>query len=112
MTTITKKNVEKLITQFTLENLSTERASIKGEGWATIKIDEDFKNKAFEDIADLLGGRKATKDRIKYVIKNNPISAWFAQRIIYNAKGDYWTYCAGQDYPAELAQIRKTLKNY
>jgi len=110
MKTINGKNVAKLVNQFTLENLTTERAYLIGLGWNDIKIDEDFKKESVSQIVELLGGRQATKDRIKFVIRNTPVSSWFAQRIIFEPLRNKWVYIAGQDYPSELQEIRNQLK--
>ena len=110
MKTLNKKNVSKLVNQFTLENLTTERACLIAGGWQNIKIDEDFKNESISQIVNLLGGIKATKEKIKFVIKNTPVSSWFASRIVFEPLINKWTYIAGQDYPAELQEIRNQLK--
>lgn len=110
MKTINSKNVSKLVNQFKLENLTTERACLIASGWENIKIDEDFKKESVSQIVELLGGRQATKDRIKFVIRNTPIHNWFAQRIVFEPLRNKWVYIAGQDYPSELQEIRNTLK--
>lgn len=109
MKTINKNNVEKLVNQFTLENLTTGRAYLKNGGWSDIKIDEDFKEESINQILDVLGGWEKTKEAMRFNIRNTPISAWFASRIVYEPKRNTWTYVAGQDYPSELATIRKQL---
>jgi hypothetical protein len=110
MITINAGNVETKVNQFTLENLTTERACLIGEGWENIKIDPDFKKDSVEQIVELIGGRQATKDRIKFVIRNTPVHAWFCSRIIYEADRKKWVYVAGQDHKGELQQIRNELK--
>lgn len=109
MKTINTKNVSKLVTQFSLSNLSTERAHLINSGWENIKVDESFKSDAINQIVELLGGRQKTKDRIKFVIKNNPLHTWYADRIIFDANRNRWVYVAGQDYPTEITEIRRQL---
>lgn len=110
MIKINQNNVGKKIMQFNLEHLTCERANIIGVGWENIKIDPEFKEKAIDEIVELLGGRQATKDRIRFVIKNTPVHAWFASRIYFNASRQRWEYIAGQDYPREITEIRNQLK--
>ena len=109
MKNINKSNVSKLVRQFTLENLTTERAYLNGSGWNDIKVDESFKDESIEQIVNLLGGRTKTKETIKHALKNTHIHNWFATRIVYEPLRNSWTYTAGQDYPSELATIRKEL---
>lgn len=110
MKTINRKNVSKLVNNFTLENLTTERACLISEGWSNIKIDVDFKRESIEEIANLIGGVKKTKDRIKFVLRNTPVSEWFASRIIFESLYNRWEYVSGQDTATEKAEIRNTLK--
>lgn len=109
MKTINKKNVSKLVSQFTLEHLTTERAPLIIGGWSDIKIDEDFKKESVNQILDLLGGLDTTKNKIAFKIKNTPVHGWFAQRIIFEPLRNKWVYIAGQDYTSELRTIRKEL---
>jgi hypothetical protein len=109
MKTINKTNVQKRVNQFTLENLTTSRAYIIGEGWQTIKVNENFFNESIEQITDLIGGFDKTKRAVKFTLRNTPIYQWFASRIVYEPKRKAWYYIAGQDYYNELKQIRKEL---
>jgi hypothetical protein len=110
MNTINEKNVAKLVRQFTLHNLTTERVNIIGQGWTDIKIDPDFKEKSIDQIINILGGHQKTKDRIKFVIKNTPISGWYSDRIVFEPAVNRWVYIAGQDHPKEINEIRNDLK--
>lgn len=109
MKTINSKNVSTLVSQFTLEHLTTERVPLISGGWSDIKIDTDFKKSSIEQITDLLGGRSRTKEKIGFTLRNTPVYGWFAQRIIFEPLRNKWVYIAGQDYPSELATIRKEL---
>ncbi len=110
MKTINAKNVEKLVEQFTLENLSTDRAVIIGIGWDNIKIDPDFKKDSIEQIVQLIGGSQKTKDRIKFIIRNTPIHAWYSSRIVFEPDRNRWAYISGQEYVQEIISIRNHLK--
>lgn len=107
MRKITKSNVHYLCAQFTLENLTTGRACVDG-CWDSVDIDDSFAD-AYNNIAELLGGRAETKKKIAYILRNNPISDWFANRIVFCRHTNRWEYTAGQDYPSEIRNIRQTL---
>ncbi|MEA3279806.1 MAG: hypothetical protein U9Q38_04310, partial [Thermodesulfobacteriota bacterium] len=62
-------------------------------------------NKAINEIIDIIGGRYIHP--IMFVNRSH----WSFQRFMYDPKQKQWSYCAGQDYPAEMKQIRKFLKN-
>lgn len=109
MKAINKTNATKLIQQFNLSHLTTGRANIISKGWENIKIDETFFNESIDQITQLIGGHQKTKDIIKYTLRNTPVHQWFASRIIFD--GVKWSYIAGQDYPSEIAEIRRLLKN-
>lgn len=106
MKTITKQNVHKLTNNFTLESLTTNRVNLIDGGWSDVKIDPDFYEESIENIVWLLGGREATKQKVRFALRNTPVHGWFSGRIMYTNK---WTYTAGQDYPNELRLIRKEL---
>lgn len=106
---ITKTNVSDKVKQFNLENLNHNRASINGIGWTDIAIDESFKAESLQKIADIIGGRKATKVKVLRNLTNNKVNGWFMQRFIYMPKYGRWSYCAGQDYVSEIASIRRKL---
>ena|SRR5690606_11776079 len=106
---ITKQNVSDKVTQFNLENLNHNRASINGIGWTDITIDETFKAESLQQIADIIGGREATKAKVLHTLSNSTVNGWFMQRFIYVPKYDRWSYCAGQDYVGEIASIRRKL---
>lgn len=108
---ITKQNVSTKVVQFNLEHLNHNRASINGIGWSDISIDETFKAESLQQIADIIGGREATKAKVLRNLTNNTVNGWFLQRFIYMPKYDRWSYCAGQDYPSEIASIRRKLSN-
>lgn len=109
---ITKQNVSAKIEQFNLENLNHNRACIVGIGWTDITTDENFKSESLQQIADIIGGRAATKEKVLRTLTNNIISGWFMQRFIYMPERDIWSYCAGQDYVGEIASIRRKLSNF
>ena len=109
MKIITKQNVHKLTNNFTLESLTTNSVNLIDGGWSDVKIDPDFYEESIENIVWLLGGREATKQKVRFALRNTPVYGWFASRIVYCPHANRWTYTAGQDYPNELRLIRKEL---
>ena len=107
---ITKANVHKNVDQFNLHNLVHNRVHLKEKGWTDISIDEDFFNESVTDIADLVGGRTKTKEIARFNLRNKPVSNWFTNRIVLTPN-NVWTYIGGQDYTAEMKEIRKQLVN-
>ena len=64
------------------------------------------------DIADLLclltkrcGAKTCRRVESGLRYGKDQIAYWAQQRLIKESYG--WTYCAGQDYPSEIASIRK-----
>jgi hypothetical protein len=106
---ITKENVHNHVDQFNLHNLVHNRVPLKDKGWTDISIDEDFFNESINDIAELVGGRAKTKEIVRFNLRNKPVSNWFTNRIVLTPK-NVWTYIVGQDYTAEMKEIRKQLK--
>lgn len=108
MYTIDKNTLEK-VNNFTLYNMLTKRVNINGEGWQHVEIDEQFFNESINQIVSLIGGRKETKEKIKHILSNNIVTGWFTERITFCKHTNKFDYTAGQNYPAELQSIRKTL---
>lgn len=107
---ITKENVEEYVEQMNLQILTTSRAYVKNVGWADLKIEPTFYNWSVERIADLVCGSHAhLKERVQFIIRNQPNYQWYAKRIIFSIKQNKWIYNAGQDYNVELNLIRKEL---
>lgn len=115
---ITKQNVDKYFTgqMFNLTTLTTERGYCKVKDktlWRDVAIDEDFREESIEEITEMLtkGCRKKGeyKRAFRYVFRNVPVHAWFAQRIFYNFRTRSWRYIEGQDGISEFRMIRKDL---
>ena len=67
--------------------------------------------KDIDELVTLLGGRKKEKLRSALMYNHQAIPHWAATRLSYTPSTKRWGYCAGQDYTAELNQIRKALIN-
>ena len=62
-----------------------------------------------QEIVTLIGGRGKTPGRVESLLRYGGIPvwpSWIRERIMHEP-GRGWTYCAGQDYLAEMATIRK-----
>ena len=83
---------------------------INGYTYKGSKLFKTLSDNDIDQLIDIIGGRK--KDRIKSVLTYDLKSADFwgvANRFMYDYKSGKWSYCAGQDYISEMAQVRKAL---
>jgi hypothetical protein len=100
-------------TQVTAQQLINRRIYINGEGWQDIELTDEFNNNLAEQIAETLGGHRATKESIKYTLMYARPQHWGLNRVLleqYNDSAPRFNYCAGQDYTTETNTIRKALK--
>lgn len=106
--TIGYDNVEELVNQFNMHHLTCERTSIKteGRGYQDIKIDETFRNNAINELVELVGGHKKTRDKVRFQLRNEPQHTWFADRFVYEGIKRGWVYIDGQDGRREKQMIR------
>lgn len=75
------------------------------------KMADPLSERDVEEIVELLTYRcrDATKSKIRSILAYGPIpDRWFCERICYSSTRG-WSYCAGQDYPSEIARIRKEI---
>ena len=80
-------------------------------GWENFLIDQDLRTNVCYDLTCTIGGRKQNliNARLYY---SNSLSHWALDRLILNKRLDNtfcWSYCAGQDYPRELGELRRYL---
>ena len=94
--------------QLSLSNYICRRALEKTEGW--VDFNETLTDEDIEQIVGVLGGHLKTRDSIRRTLKNvsQIKDCGIYKRMIKEENG--WQYCAGQDYPGELAFLRKLLK--
>jgi hypothetical protein len=109
----TKRNFKSIdslkdrVQQLNLYNLIAQSIYLNGAGW--IKTNNLLTDELIDQVCDLLGGHKRTKEKMFHVIRRGGFSKWYLERIIYSFTRKRFEYCAGQDYPAELAEIRRDL---
>jgi hypothetical protein len=102
-------------TQLNAYNLLVCRVNDKEKGWIDIDPDLEVLELLAIMVADTVGGRKETKSSIIRAILFYPLSVAkstpLISRLIFTRVGDKITlnYCAGQDYPAELRELRKQI---
>lgn len=83
---------------------------IKGHTYNGNKLFKSLSITDIEQLVEIIGGRK--KDRVKSVLMYHLKSSNFRgveSRFKFNVKLNRWSYCAGQDYIYEMAQVRKNL---
>lgn len=92
--------------QFTFDNVQAGHLYVERKGWIRATLTNEALIAARQQIADILGGRD--RERILRALNSTP-SHWSFSRFIWNAQNNNFYYCAGQDYPSELASIRRDL---
>jgi hypothetical protein len=102
-------NLANLGYDVTLQNIKSGRIRIDNwQDW-----DYQLTDKDIEQICSVLGGWERTKNIIANRLRSLKTlpSNWCFDRIHYCRHSKRWAYCAGQDYPSELATIRKWFTN-
>lgn len=93
------------------QELINRRAHINGE-WQNFTVSDELSAEINDKIVEVLGGQAKTMNAIRRVLKYSTPQHWGLGRIFlesYGGETPKFRYCAGQDYPAELQQIRKYL---
>lgn len=99
--------------QVTAQQLLNGRINTTSKGWEAVKITEELKETIVKQIVDILGGHTKTQNRIENALKFKNVQHWALKRMIVedHGSGAVIRYCAGQDYTAEMQQIRNYIKN-
>jgi len=106
----TYKSIESLknkVNNLNLYNLMNQCIYLENVGW--INTNNLLTDELIDQVCNLLGGHMKTKEKIFNVLSCQKFNKWYLERINYNFKRKCFTYCAGQDYPRELQEIRKDL---
>lgn len=98
--------------QVTAQELTNGRTRFENEGWQSIELAPELREKLCSDIANCLGGRSAKKQQVKRSLMWSRPQHWGLSRIFINHyDGNYFlSYCAGQDHPSECRTIRNAIK--
>lgn len=119
--TVTYKNIKNLIShsrhkEISLCDLLRGSFNHKELGWTKFKLRESVN---VDHIAEYIGGRGDTVSRISQNLdyninydSDNIEKCGILDRMIYDGS-EYrngWHYITGQDFPSEMATIRKVLK--
>lgn len=97
--------------QVTAQEIINRRSFLDGE-WQTIDLTDRCEDEFISAVLDILGGWTKNQIRMGYVLRRSKPQHWGLGRIFIEKFGDSparVTYCAGQDYPYELKQIRQYL---
>jgi len=97
--------------QINAQEIINRRAYIGGV-WQSFEVTEDFISEFIESVVSILGGQNRTKSDMRFNLRRTASQHWGLSRIILSKYGESparWSYCAGQDYPSEIATIRKYL---
>ena len=96
--------------QVNIQDLLNGRMYIKGKGWSDIQLSSELKQDICGKVAKLLGGINVTKNKVFHNLMTERKQHWGLSRMFIETP-ERITYCAGQDYPYEMNQIRTALKN-
>jgi hypothetical protein len=97
--------------QLSAQELINRRSMIYGE-YQNFEVSDELSEEINGRIIEVLGGQHRTKNTMYNTLRRSTPQHWGLCRIFIEQYGDSpirFSYCAGQDYPAELAQIRKYL---
>lgn len=97
--------------QINAQEILNRRANIDGE-WQDFTVSDELSAEINDKIVELLGGHGKTMNAMRRVLRYSTPQHWGLGRIFlesYGGENPRFRYCAGQDYPAELQQIRKYL---
>ena len=95
--------------QINAQEVLNERICSEKEGWITVKIDPDLRVSVCNDLSELYGGHHRTRINVFNTLLYARPQHWGLSRTLLNSDLT-WSYCAGQDYVWECAEIRKCLK--
>lgn len=100
--------------QVTAQELLNGRTQIKGH-WGPIELTSELRKEICSKLADIFGGRAQTKTRVFNTLLHERRQNWGLSRVFLEKYprhniGAHLSYCAGQDMPSEIRQIRKELQ--
>lgn len=86
---------------------------LKDEGWTDADIAPALREQVVNEVVALAGGRLSTRERMWRTLTYEAPQHWALGRMFVEKYGESparLRYCAGQDYPSEMAQLRAYLK--
>jgi len=97
--------------QINAQDLLNGRLNLKKTGLSDIRLKPEFKEIVISDIIYSLGGWAKTKRSMYLSLKHSTPQHWGLGRMIvgHYQERSYISYCAGQDYISECAEIRRYL---
>lgn len=85
------------------------RMYLKDKGWSDVRLTEELREEIARRVCDIYGGHKATRQNVyNHLMSSNGGRHWTLDRMYFSCSKEMrLSYCAGQDYPYEMAQARK-----
>ena len=103
----TLKNAARSTTQLNASEVINKRYHNKLTGWSKLNLSDTEQEKFIRKLVDAIGGRKKTY-LIRLFTYSRP-NHWALRRFFISPSDGRITYCAGQDYIAELNELRRYL---
>lgn len=84
----------------------------KIDGWSQCTFTDDLEEQLIDLFMDQIGGWEKSKAAIRRAVEFHKPQHWALSRFFLEERNNkiMLVYCAGQDYPAELAELRRYLK--
>jgi hypothetical protein len=98
--------------QVTAQELLNGRSRLNDK-WQEFQIPHTLRGQICQRLSEIFGGVKATQERVYSHLMNEQRQHWGLKRVFlekYSDKPAFISYCAGQDMPAEIKEIRNSLK--
>lgn len=98
--------------QTSIYNVLNNRAHVKGIGHTAVKFSEELKGEIFRATVETIGGRNALKVR-RFLNNGRHLKHFALERLFVECREGKISvnYCAGQDYPGELQDLRRYIYN-
>jgi hypothetical protein len=93
--------------QTSIYNVLNNRAYVKGKGHTQVFFSAEIKDLLFKLTVNVIGGRNQLK--VRRFLNNGEYKHYTLERLFIESYNDKISvsYCAGQDYTAELSNLRK-----
>ena len=84
----------------------------KIDGWSNCTFTDELKEQLLDLTLTTIGGWKSKREQLKRALSYEKPQHWALSRLVIEERRNQivMIYIAGQDYPAELSELRRYLK--